>query len=209
VRFLKLSRRAVKKGDRRAKIVLAGLPETRLGVPGHLFLPKLYRAHARRLFDVISLHAYARNQRGVLKAVRSVRSIMRRNGDRRKQLWITELGWATGGKVSKGTRKFKTSRRGQATRLRRTLAAVLRARRRYRIGMFLWFSWRDRRPQRGERNWWAINTGLFDRVGAAKPAWKAYVKFTGGIVEPVLPPPPAGPAPGSPPNCIVGPLGIC
>lgn len=189
VRFLKLSRRAIKKGDRRAKIVLAGLPETRLGVPGHLFLPKLYRAHARRYFDVISLHAYSRNPSGVLKAVRSVRSIMRRHGDRRKQLWITELGWATGGKVSKGTRKFKTSKAGQAKRLRRTLAAVLRVRRRYRIGMFIWFSLRDRAPERGERNWWAINTGLFSRAGLAKPAWKAYVKLTGG--KPTLPIAPA------------------
>jgi polysaccharide biosynthesis protein PslG len=200
VRFLKLSRRAIKKADPRAKIVLAGLPETRLGVPGHLFLPKLYRARARRLFDVISLHAYARNSREVLKSVKLVRSIMRRYGDGRKQLWITELGWATGGKVSKGTRKFKTSKRGQAARLRGALRAVLRARRRYRIGMFIWFSWRDRPPLRGERNWWAINTGLFTRAGLAKPAWSSYTKFTGGVPGPKVPlgVPPGGGGGGGP-----------
>jgi hypothetical protein len=218
VRFLKLTRRAIKKGDRKAKIVLAGLPETRLGTPGRRFLPKLYRAGARRYFDVISLHAYARNHRGVLKSVKRLRSIMRRYRDRRKSLWITELGWATGGKVSKGTRKFKTSRKGQAKRLSQTLKAVLRNRRRYKIGMFIWFSWRDRRPLGGERNWWAINTGLFTRAGVAKPSWKSYVKLTGGISAPKVPldPPPVPGAPGGgqpgggqPGGCVIGPLTVC
>lgn len=215
VRFLKLTRRAIKRGDRHAKIVLAGLPETRLGVPGHKFLPKLYRAGARRQFDVLSFHAYARNARGVLAGVRRIRGIMRAHGDRRKPLWITELGWATGGKVSGGTRKFKTSKRGQARRLSSTLRAVLRARRRYRIGAFMWFSWRDRPPRRGERNWWAINTGLFDRGGLPKPAWLSYVKFTGGIPALTVPlsvpiePGPGGGVIGAPTPCTIGPLTIC
>src|SRR5204862_938631 len=120
------------------------------------------------------VHPYARDQRGELGAVTRARRIMRHYHDGRKQLWVTETGWATVGKVTHGTAKFKTSLRGQAKRLTKTYKLLLHFRRRYRIGMVVWFSFKDRAPYAGERNWWAINTGLFKRNGKAKPAWRAY-----------------------------------
>jgi hypothetical protein len=220
-KLLRTARRAIKRADRRARIVLAGLPETRLGIPMRRYLPRLYRARARRLFDAVAVHPYARDHRGVMASVRRARRIMRRYRDRRKAIWLTEVGWATGGRVGKTTRKFKTSRRGQARRLRRTLSAVTRARRRYRIAKLVWFSWRDRPPNPRERSWWAIHTGLFTRSGHPKPAWPTLVRFTGGAAGsgpldtlPGPSPPPAVPAPpgGQPPSgpCAILPVpAIC
>jgi len=179
VRFLRATRRQIKKADRRAKIVLAGLPETKNGVPMKRYLRQVYRVRrARKLFDVVAVHPYARDHRGVIGAVRRARKIMRRGRDRKKPIWVTEVGWATGGDVSRGTRAFKTSRKGQAKRLRVTLKRVAKVRRRLRVGMVVWFSLRDRAPIEGEPNWWAIYTGLFDRDGAPKPAWRVFRSFT-------------------------------
>ena len=128
----------------------------------------------RSKFDALAIHPYAANHEGVLGAVRRVRDIMARNGDRRKPILLTEVGWATGGNVSGGTRRFRTSPKQQAARLRKTYRALLRIRRRYAVGLVVWFSWRDRAPSSDEPNWWAIHTGLFTRSGKPKPAWRTY-----------------------------------
>jgi hypothetical protein len=176
VSFLRLTRQAVKARDPRATIVLAGLPEAvyRGRATRFPFIEGLYRIHgARRLFDVMALHPYSRNAARALRVVQRTRRIMDQHGDRRKPIWISEIGWATAGRSGDF---ILTSRRGQAAKLTATYRGLLRVRRRYRIGQVTWFSWRDRAPQPGEPNWWAINTGLFDRGGRPKPAWNAFVR---------------------------------
>jgi hypothetical protein len=209
-RFLARTRRAIKRGDRRAKVVLAGLPETRTGVPMTRFLPALYNAGARPFFDAVAVHGYARNSRGSMRIVRRARKIMRAHGDRRKPIWVTEMGWATGGPVSRNTRAYRTSTSGQARRVRSTLRAFARSRRRLGIGLVVWFSLQDRFPARGERDWWGLHTGLFDVRGNPKPGWFAFVRQTGGSSGggaptpapppgPAPPPAPPGPPPPKPP----------
>ena len=211
-RFLARTRPAIKRADRRAKVVLAGLPETRTGVPMHRFLPALYRVGARRLFDAVAVHAYALTHRGVLRIVRRARSITRAHGDGRKPIWVTEVGWASAGPVSRNTRAYRTTRAGQAERVRTTLRALARARRRLRIGLVVWFSLQDRRPVGDERDWWGLHTGLFEVGGNPKPSWFAFVRRTGGDPgsgpldstasesppPPTAPPPPTGGGGGDP-----------
>ena len=180
VQMLKSARSAIKRGDRRAKVVLAGLPQTRSGVPMTRYLRALYRARARRLFDVVAIHSYARTAGGVVRVVKRARSVMRRGGDRRKQLWVTEVGWGTDGRANGHSSAYKTTQAGQASRLSSLYRSLARQRRRLRVGMVVWFSWRDRAPQGPEDNWWAINTGLFGRAGQPKPAWLAFASVSGG-----------------------------
>jgi hypothetical protein len=197
VRLLKLSRKAIRRADRRGKVVLAGIANTRHGVSYTRYINALYRSHAKRYFDVMAVHPYAASPGGVLGVIKRTRAIMRRYRDR-ASIWVTEIGWATGGRVSRGTRKFKTSRRGQARRLSRSYRLLLRGRRHYGIGMGVWFAWRDRSPDAGERNWWAINTGLFTGAGQPKPAWRAYAKVAGGKAG-------RGPLGTPQPNGVTGP----
>jgi hypothetical protein len=181
VGLLKSTRAAIKSRDGRARIVLAGLPETANGVPAATFLKRIYGVKgAKTTFDVAAVHPYARNTAGVLGAIKRARKVMRRAGDVRTQLWVTELGWATAGAISRRTRPFRTSRAGQARKLKSTYRALLRARGRYRLGLLVWFSLRDRPRLPGERNYWAINTGLFTSGGKAKPAWRTYARLAGG-----------------------------
>jgi len=200
--LLRSARSAIKKADRRAKVVVAGLPQTRnrRGVPMTRYLAALYRRGARRLFDVVAVNSYSRSASGVIRTVRRARSVMRRGGDRRKQVWVTEVGWGTDGRANGFSAAYKTTQAGQATRLTEIYRGFARARRRLRVGMVVWFSWRDRAPGAGEDNWWGINTGLFGRSGSPKPAWQAFARVSGGNAGAgSLSPAPASPVPGLPP----------
>ena len=175
--LLRIAAKAVRSSDRGAKVVLAGLPETANGVPMSRYLASLYRIRGlRRAFDVVAVHPYARDQRGVVAAVVRARRIMSRARDSRTPVWVTELGFASGG----GRSPFASGPRGQATRLIRSYRELIRKRRRLRIGAAYWFSWRDTAPALGRSDWWALNTGLVNRRGAAKPALRAYRRAAGG-----------------------------
>ncbi len=151
VSMLRSARSAMKKGDRRAKLVTAGLPQTRnrKGVPMTRYLRALYRRRGRRLFDVVAVNSYSRTASGVIGTVKRARSVMRRGGDRRKQVWVTEVGWGTDGRANGFSAAYKTTQAGQAARLSGIYRGFARARRRLRVGMVVWFSWRDRAPAAG------------------------------------------------------------
>ena len=177
VSLLHVGHDAVKSVDPRARVLLGGLAETRLGIPMRTFLRQVYQAGGKPYFDVVSIHPYGRSQRGVLGGVVRSRRVMRRYGDGRKRLRVTEFGWATAGRVSGGTRAFKTTLRGQSSKLRKTYRLLLKRRHRYHIDGVYWFSMHDRRRHPGERNWWGINTGLIRKSGRAKPAWRTLVRL--------------------------------
>jgi len=180
VAMVRSVRGAVRTADRRARIMLAGLPESRGGMPIARFLRGIYAVRGgRSLFDVVALNPYARDARGVTAAVRRVRAVMRAGGDPRKPIWLTELGWATGGPLS----PFRTSASAQARRLVQSYRAVLALRPRYHVDAVVWFAWRDRPLAAGERDWWAPHAGLFSLSGKAKPAWRAFTDLTGGLAR--------------------------
>jgi Glycosyl hydrolase catalytic core len=157
-----------------AKIVLAGLfrtPRIRNGIPLDVFLPAIYRRKAKGLFDAVAMHPYATTPRDALQAVRDTRRIMARFKDRRTPLWITEIGWASGGNRTPLT----VSPQRQATYLRQSLGMLAANRGRYKIAGVIWFSWRD-----VPGGIWFNHTGLFTTDLEPKPAWNAFVGLTGG-----------------------------
>lgn len=175
--LVRRTRTALRSRDAQARLMLAGLPtsRTRGAVAGPRFLRSIYRVRgARSAFESAAVHPYAADARGVLRAVKAFRKVMNRARDRRAPLHVTELGWATGGRVNRNTRRFRVSRRGQAQRLRTSMRTLLRNRRRYRLGSVVWFCFKDRRHGRGERDYWALHAGLFSRSGRAKPAWRTF-----------------------------------
>lgn len=175
--FLRTTGTTIKRADRLAKVATGGLPESRHGIPIATFLRQIYDyPHIHPAFDGVAINPYARAAPGVEGAVRRVRTIMNSRGDHRGSIWITELGWSTGGPRN----PFRTTLSGQAARLSSTYRLLLRIRRHYRIGLVVWFSLRDRSLFKGERDWWAPHTGLFDVHGNPKPAWRALVSTTGG-----------------------------
>jgi polysaccharide biosynthesis protein PslG len=177
-RYTKLLRtvnRAIKRADRRAEVVTAGLPPTKLGNAIRLgrFIRGMYRAGGRRGFDTLALNAYARNTGELSRTVRSLRRLMRRYHDRRARLWITELGWGTGGPKH----RFNVGAAAQGRRIDSALRWSARRRHRYRLRGVVYFQWKDQVPYPPRyKDLWGLHTGLLNLQGQAKPALTSFTR---------------------------------
>jgi polysaccharide biosynthesis protein PslG len=174
VRLLRRFHAGIKSGDPSARIVLAGLfptPEIKHGITSDRFLRGIYRNRAKPLFDATALHPYSTTPGQALARVQDMRRTMARYGDRKAKLWLTEIGWATGGPRTALT----VSPRRQAAYLRQTYRLMAHNRRRYRIPGVIWYSWRDI-----PGGIWFEHTGLFTAQLESKPAWHAFTRLTGG-----------------------------
>jgi hypothetical protein len=137
VKLLKAAHAALRHADPGAQTILAGLPNESWQA-----LHGIYRAGGRRAFDVVALHPYTSKPINVIKLVQLSRAEMRRQGDRKLPVWITELSWpASEGKVKNGVHGFQTTDAGQASRLRRGLDLLVKDRRSMRIGRVYWYTW--------------------------------------------------------------------
>jgi hypothetical protein len=174
VSLLKIFHNGIKGGDPSAKIVLGGLfrtPRIRNGIRLDRYLPGIYRAKGKKYFDAVAMHPYATTPQDALRAVRDTRSIMAEFKDKKAKLWITEVGWATGGVATALT----VSPQRQATYLRKTYNLLAKNRGRFRLSGVVWYSWRDL-----PGGIWFNHTGLFSETLDPKPAWNAFVSLTGG-----------------------------
>ena len=178
LRLVGLTRARLRAIDSQASIVLAGLPDSRLGMPMLDYVRAIYaQPGARSLFDVVALHPYAADAPQLLKMVNRVRALMNRRGDHRTPIWITEVGWSTGGPPT----PYRTTRAGQAARVTRALRALIAGAPRLRLRRVMFVTLQDRGYLPGEKPWWGPSVGMFDRAGSPKPAWSAFVRFTGGL----------------------------
>jgi hypothetical protein len=174
VGLLRVFSGGIRTGDPAANIILAGLfrtPRIRNGIPLDRFLPAIYRRKAKRLFDAVAMHPYATTPRDALEAVRETRKIMGRFKDKKTPLWITEIGWATGGVRTPLT----VTPTRQAAYLRKSYGLLAKNRRRLRVAGVIWYSWRD-----VPGGIWFNHTGLFTQAFQPKPSWNAFVSLTGG-----------------------------
>jgi polysaccharide biosynthesis protein PslG len=174
VDLLRAAHDGIKSVDPQAKIILGGLfrtPRIRTAITLSRYLPALYQAGAGDLFDAVAVHPYAINPRGALQSVREARKIMSRFRDGGKPLWVTEIGWATGGQKTPLT----VTRSRQASYLRQSFNLLAANRGRLNIAGAVWYSFMDV-PGRI----WVGHTGLFTTSGNPKPSWRAFVRLTGG-----------------------------
>jgi hypothetical protein len=174
VALLRLFHDGVTTGDPSAKIVLAGLfrtPQIKNGIDLDRFLPALYRRHAKPLFDAAAIHPYATTPAEALQAVKDTRKIMVRFKDRGASLWVTEIGWASGGSRTPLT----VSPQRQAAYLQKSFKLLAANRGRLHIPGVIWYSWRD-----VPGSIWFFHTGLFTQDLDPKPAWNSFVSLTGG-----------------------------
>jgi hypothetical protein len=134
--LLRAGRAAVKAADPNAQVVLAGLTNK-----SWIDLGKLYSAGARGLFDAAAIHPFSARVKNVVKIVRLTRNEMRRRGDARVPLVLTEVSWSSGKGQSTFNYGWETTERGQATKVREALVALARERTRLRIQAIYWYTW--------------------------------------------------------------------
>jgi len=171
VALLRATGRGIRSVDPGAEIVTAGLPDSRLGVPLRQYVAAIYEAGGAGAFDALAVNPYGLDATGVLDTVRLVRRVANTNGDN-PYVWVTELGWATGGPQS----TFLVREADQARLLEQTLLALARRRDALRIRGVVYFNWRDSTPYAGGRDFFGLHTGLLRLRGSPKPAFRAYKK---------------------------------
>ena len=135
VPLLRAASRAIHQADPRARVVLAGLTGRSWET-----LPILYRAGAHGLFDAVSLHPYTTRPRDVVRIIALVRGVMRRHGDARTPIEVTEVGYPPFDTLLRQVGRKRVLAQ-QPAWMRRTLGLLVDARRRLGIRSVFWHSW--------------------------------------------------------------------
>jgi hypothetical protein len=155
--LLKPAYQAIHSVDRRAKVVAGSLVTTG-SYTQWAGARDLYKSGAKRYFDVVSIHPFTNNSvsvsdsaRRFVEIIRRVRAIMRKRGDARKPIIVTEMTWpASLGRIPKaGQLHFSVTRKGQVQRLKAAYRALARARRKLRVTQAYWYTWATQYNQGG------------------------------------------------------------
>jgi len=138
VKLLRAARRALRKVDPRARVVLAGLPN------GWQALREIYEAGGKKAFDAVAIHPYTAKPARLPQYLRAVRVVMGRFDDRRTRLWVTELSWPAAKGRAADPIGIATTDAGQAKRLTAGLRVLAKNRRKLRIERVYWYTWLSR-----------------------------------------------------------------
>ena len=173
---------AIHDQDAGARVILGGMvahPGGATGIKAHDFLRQLYEIVGfEQRFEGIAIHPYAfRTGRlgEVKRQVTRLLAVAEHARDPRARLWVTEIGWGSGG----GGDPLNLDLAGQAQRLRQALRYLTRNRLRFRIPLVAWYAWRD--TSQAGVCFFCAYTGLFEAGSLEpKPAWGEFLRFTGG-----------------------------
>ena len=177
VRMLKVAYKSIKREDRRAEVVTAGIPDSRQAgaIPFRPYVTALYRAGGARWFDTLGVNLYAPSGKGVIKLLRVARKLMNsRRGkpsDRKGKMWLTEVGWGTAGP----RHRFNLGAKRQAKEIRKLFKGAYKQRRKLKLRGIFYFSWQDNEPYPPNfADQWGLHTGLFSLNGKPKPGYRAF-----------------------------------
>jgi polysaccharide biosynthesis protein PslG len=185
-RLLKASNRAIKGADPGAKTIVSGLfGEPNAKPPNAMravqFLERLYRVPGiKASFDGYALHPYAGTAADLRRMSEEMRRVALRNHDAGARFYITEMGW--GSQNHPNLVSFERGTNFQLRQMRFAYRYLTRNRRRLNLHGAYWFTWKD---IKGSCNF-CDSTGLFgagERL-KPKPAWRAFVRITGGRPRP-------------------------
>ncbi len=168
--LLRASRRAIKRADPGAKVVLGALTNTAWGTIG-----KLYRKGARKLFDVVSVNAFTQKPANVIVYLHLVRRAMDRFKDNTKPLLATELSWPSSRGRTASHFDWDTTEAGQARNISALLPLLGENRSVLHLEAFYYYTWMGV-EQRGASDFAFAGLEGMNSTGSvfAKPALGAF-----------------------------------
>ena len=140
--LLKASYTAIKSVDRGSTVLMAGLSN----FPWN-YLADIYRAGAKNSFDAVAVNPFTSYLPNVIRIVRKTRAFLRKHGQRRKPVWITEITWPASKGQAPGhqrlfwEKRWETTPKGMARELRQIYKLVAKMRKRERIARLYWYTW--------------------------------------------------------------------
>jgi hypothetical protein len=169
--MLRVTRAAIKRADPHARVVLAGLTDR-----SWVSLKKLYRLGIKASTDVIALNSFTKLPRNLVAIAKRARDVMRRFGDARKPLVMTELSWPSAQGHVADPFGYEETEAGQARRLTEVLRTLARRRHALRIRQVFWYTWMSFDRDRTYSFDWAGVRRLSGTTIATKPAYWALRK---------------------------------
>lgn len=162
--LVETSAKALRNGDRRADVVLAGMFAD-AKIPIVRFMRGFYRSKGiGKRFEELAIHPYARSIGGLKRQLRQARRAARG----KTKIRVTELGWSS----KNGKHPLMKGRKGQARLLEKAVRLLVKRRKRWNLTGFNWFALRDT-PNR-ETCSFCRQSGLLEQNGAAKPAFRSF-----------------------------------
>jgi hypothetical protein len=137
--LLRASYQALKAADPGSTVVLAGATNQSWQVTAQLYS----QGGIHGFFDVAAVHPYTSSPKNVVRVVKLVRGVLRRHGDGRKPIWVTELGFpASKGRV-RSNNSLQTTPRTAAGRLTSAYSLLAAQRRKpsLLVGRVYWYTW--------------------------------------------------------------------
>jgi Glycosyl hydrolase catalytic core/Beta-galactosidase len=177
--LVEISNEAIDGVDPGVEVVLGGMfgsPRGGGGIPGAKFLKRAYgSAGFKEAFDGVAVHPYSPDVDGIEEQIEDIRKVLKKKKDKGADMWLTELGW---GSSKKG--RLGVGKKEQAKLLKQSFRLLLKKRGKWHVGGVMWYTWRDL-PKGESPCDWCSSAGLFKTNGTKpKPAWKQFVRFTGG-----------------------------
>ena len=146
-KMLKAGYKAVKKGDRRAKVVAAGLASFLQESGKQSFSwddqAAFYRHGIRKYFDVAAIHPFNKTVKAYVDALKEHRKVMKRYKDGRKPIYVTEFTYlGSKGKLRRKADYFglEVTSAQQRSRLKATYKAFANNKR-LRVRKAFWYTW--------------------------------------------------------------------
>lgn len=174
-KLLEAANRAIHDADAGAEVVMAGFANDSWRA-----MAAAYRGGVRGHFDRAAVHPFSGRLANVMKILRLNREVMRRRGDGKVPIVVSELTWPAAKGKTKNTFGFETTPKGQAVRLRAAYRELLRQRKRLRLQSVMWYTWLS--PDRDSPN--SFDWSGLRRLGALgtdppvnKPAYGSYCRI--------------------------------
>jgi hypothetical protein len=177
-KMLKSASKAMYAASRQIEIVLGGMfPDTGpQGTPIQKYLNKLYNVKGiKKTFDAAAIHPYSRNPKGIKGQMNRARKTMNKAGDKKADIWATELGYSSNG--PKDAEVGLKSEKAQANALKKSMKILKRGRGKWNLGGIIWFTWQD--SDNPELCRFCRSAGLLEANGGQKPAYEAFKKAAG------------------------------
>jgi hypothetical protein len=135
--LLRASYNIIKTLDPGAKVVMAGITQRAWEE-----IELLYQRGVKRYFDIAALQIFPQTVKRAVKATKFFRDAMRRRGDGRKPIYLTEITWPASKGRTPGIRfQRQETPRGMATKLTQMYRAMAVRRRALGVGKVFWYTW--------------------------------------------------------------------
>jgi hypothetical protein len=177
--LVELTAAGIRAVDPQAELILAGVfgtpTESNGGIDAVPYLKALFRSRdLGPSFTSLALHPYGPTLKRSLGQVKRARKVFVKAGFGDRPLWLTELGWASGGNHS----QLSKTPAEQAKLLRKAYTTYESRRGAWRIAGVTWFAWQDT-DDRGACAF-CPDAGLVTLDRRPKPALDAYRRVATG-----------------------------